>query len=151
MVRTGAIGLAMGLVACSSGGGSSSPPSIYGTWASSDGSSGAGLSLQKDGTYSLMRGNETSATSADMQITMGTFTAAGSTLTFHPTSSSCPGPVPVESATYSFDGPNLDLVIPQGVVALTPDKAGGYQGTIRFGCFDGTGAFTPRAVAPVGN
>jgi hypothetical protein len=112
--------------ACSSSSGSGGPPSLDGSWiyANSDGSAGAGAEFKSDGTYEVQELTVTSSTTVNDQIETGTFTVSGSTITLTPKQSSCPGPDAVYTLNYSFQGSNLALTQPSGIIVFQPNTAG---------------------------
>ncbi len=150
-VGTSAIALLTG--ACSSSSGGDSPSSIVGTWdyANASTNSGLGATFNSDGTYVLDLLRLTSGNAADAQAETGTYTVSGNTITTTPQKSSCPGPDPVSSATYSFQGSNLELVQPSGIVVLQPDTTMASNIALAIGCFDSSGNFTAEPLAPVTN
>ena len=142
----------LGAVSC--GGGSSSPESqLIGQWISTDstGSQGVGLEFDSDGTYVAQLLELTSSTSANDEGESGVYTATSSTINFTPQKSSCPGPDPVYSLTYSFSAGGLVVATPSGAIGLTRNNPGLANGTITFGCFQPNGSFVASPVAPVGN
>jgi hypothetical protein len=138
--------------ACSSSSGG--PPSLDGNWfyADSAGTSGVGVSFKNDGSYELQELVLTSSTSGNDQVEIGTFTVSGNTITVTPTQWSCKGPDAIYQLTYSFDGSNLSLAQPSGIIVMQPNNNTASSGeAIAIGCFDTAGNFTPEPLAAVSN
>jgi hypothetical protein len=148
-----AVVFALLVPACSSSSGSGSTPSLYGTWAylNAAGTEGEGITINSDGTYVLSLLQITSPASANVQSEQGSFTLSGSTITATPKEATCAKPDPVYTATYSFQGSNLEIAEPSGVIVFQPDNATGSNIAITFGCFSSSGTFTASPLVPVSN
>lgn len=108
-------------------------------------------SFNADGTYAQGSILVTSATSADVEAEGGTYSVTGRSITFTPTKSSCPGPIPVWSAGHSMVGQNLVLSFPKGAFEFAPNDAPtGATVNVRFGCFV-NGVLDPRPLVGVRN
>jgi hypothetical protein len=128
------------------------PHSLYGNWTqdSFPGGSANNLALSEDGGYEhvtlVVRGISSETSWAQAEVETGSFAAHGSTITFTPTASSCPG---AAGAAYS-----INYVI--SAFALTIDQedylptleppAAGYPLTT--GCFEST--LMPPDCSPAG-
>jgi len=144
----------LGAIGC--GGGSSSPESrLVGEWIVFDSTStnAVGLTFNSDGTYAAQQLELTSSTSANDEGEGGVYTATTSAITFTPQKSSCPGPDPVYTFSYSFNAASLVISAPSGVISFerNPYANSGASGTLTFGCFQADGSFVPEPIAPVGN
>jgi hypothetical protein len=142
------------LFAIGCGGGASSPEEqLSGTWVSSTSTSGAGITFVGDGTYITQFLQLTASGSALDEMESGTFSVSGNKLNFAPQKSSCQGPIPLWSSTYTIAGSVLTLFGSGGLVSFNRDSSmpgGGVQ--IAFGCFSADGTtFTPSPLEPVGN
>src|SRR5256885_1199284 len=82
------------VAACSSSKSGADSPTLYNNWiySNANGTGGVGLTLKSDNTYAQIFIALTSATSADTEIETGTFTTAGSKITFTPQKWSCEEP-----------------------------------------------------------
>jgi hypothetical protein len=128
---------------------------LVGDWlfTNADGSGGVALTLKADDTYVASILTTTSASSLDAQVEDGNYSSASTTITFTPTKSSCPGPDPADTESYSFAGANLVIAGGSTVITFAPNNAPSSTTTavLTAGCFDNTGAFTASPVAPVTN
>jgi hypothetical protein len=142
------------LAACSSTGVAEGSPDLDGTWAyvSADGTQGLGATFRSDGTYELDPMVFPTSGTAQQRVETGTYSAAGSWITFTPHHSSCPGPDPVVTAPFRLNNGYLYLTAGSTEVALqraaTPAPA---TATVQIGCFDASGTFTAAPVAAVQN
>jgi hypothetical protein len=143
------------VAACSSSSGGG-PPSLYQDWLYTDssGNSGIAATFKSDGTYVVSDLMITSSTSANAQVETGTFTASNGSLAMAPKEDSCPGPDAAYSLGYSFQGGNLEIVQPSGVLLMQPNTTSpGSIGSfaITIGCFDGSGNLKASPLAAVSN
>jgi hypothetical protein len=145
--------LALGAVGC--GGGSSSPASrLVGEWIAIDstGTEAVGVTFESDNTYVAQTLALTSSTSALDEGESGVYAATASEITFTPRKSSCPGPDPIYSLSYSFSGSSLVVYTPSGGLSLEKnDSPGGGSASITFGCFQSDGSFVPSPFVAVSN
>ena len=139
--------------ACSSGSGGGSPSLTGTTWeyANSAGTAGEGVVFNTNGTYALLVLQLTSSSSGNVQEETGTYVVSGNTITVTPKEWTCPGPDPVYSATYSFQGSSLAITEPSGVVIFQPDDQMASMAALTHGCFSSSGAFTAMPLASVSN
>ena len=95
----------------------------------------------------------TSASSANLQSEEGSYGGSGSSIAFKPTHSSCPGPVPAGTASFTLEGADLVLTGPNGVTTFTPIIGSPPSNALMntFGCFDSNGNFTAHPDGPVEN
>jgi hypothetical protein len=138
--------------ACSSSSGGGTP-SLDGTWyyVNASGTAGAGATFKGDGTYLLQELVLTSSSTGNDQMETGTFVDSSGTLTLTPKQWSCPGPDAIYKLSYSFNGGNLVLAQPSGVIIMQPDTQTGSTGAITIGCFDSSGNFKASPLAAVSN
>jgi hypothetical protein len=149
----GSMGLVIAALGCS-GATTSNGPSLVGTWVSTNaaGTTGAGFSLKSDGTYVLDSLVETSPTTGNAEVEIGTYTSTSTTITMTPKQWSCPSPDPVSTVTYTFNGNNLVVTTSSGVVTFNPDTAAPSSTiAITDGCFAPSGTFTAAPIAVVTN
>ena len=88
------------------------------------------------------------AATGNYQDEAGTYVNDGTTITFSPTVSTCPGVAePPYALTYTIDGSNFVLDRAGGPATFQPEETGGPPGTaiveIVTGCFASDGSFTP--------
>jgi hypothetical protein len=141
------------------GGGSSSGSNrLVGDWLfeNADQSGGLALNINGDGTYEAgpLVITSVSATSgtANVQVEDGVWTATATEITMTPNKSSCPGPDPASTLSYSFLGANLAITTPSGLITFAPNNGTTSQTiALTTGCFDQNGNFTAAPVAPVSN
>lgn len=112
-----------------------------------------GMTFLDDGTYLTQDIFITGGNTAVDEAEKGSYVAAGNAITFTPTSSTCPGPVPRWSAAYSVRSDALQLTPGATTVVFQRAATGGSATNfaVTFGCFAQDGTFTPRQLAPVSN
>lgn len=127
---------------------------LYGEWINQvSSSSGLGVSFKADRSYSLISIliTSTAGTTADAEIENGTYTVAGSTLTFTPREATCPSPIAIWATTFSISGQTLVFHGTSAAVSfLRSTSTGGGSAIVRYGCFE-NGVLTPHPLAPVAN
>jgi len=91
-------------------------------------------------------------TNGSFGVTMdaGSYAAVGGMLYIAAEKATCPTPSSV-SAQYTVAGGALTIVTPNGVLVFERNTSNGasFTGTIVYGCFDSTGAFTPSPLIPI--
>jgi hypothetical protein len=145
------------LAVVSSCGGSSRTPEerLVGYWSYSNPVGGNGIELQFTGTTYMSRDWQLvslTSTPAYQEVQTGEYSATDTEITYTPTSSTCPGPAPVYTGSYSFDEDRLAIV--ESTRAFTLVRRTGpasTDGTIFFGCFQPDGSFVQSPFGPVGN
>ena len=145
------------VIGCGGGGGSAASR-LDGSWLfTSPNGVGVGAIFSPDDTYVAMVIVVTAAGqnsgSLEMQVEKGRFSVSGDQLTSTPTHWTCPGPDPIDTATFSFSGQDLVISSPTGFITFAPNNAPTSTATITatLGCFDANGAFTASPLAPVTN
>jgi hypothetical protein len=95
----------------------------------------------------------TSPSTANLQSEEGTYGGSGTSIAFTPTYSSCPGPVPASTASFTLQGADLVLTGPNGVTTFTPIIGSAPSNALMntVGCFDSNGNFTAHPDGPVEN
>jgi hypothetical protein len=147
-------------VLCSCGGDLKTPAErLVGHWDYSNPVGGNGIELQftasSFGDTYMTRVWELfslTGTAAYEEVETGEYAATDSQITFTPTSSTCPSPVPVYAASYTFDEDSLRIVEPTRAFTLVRRAGGPSSGaTIFSGCFQPDGSFVHSSFAPVTN
>jgi hypothetical protein len=159
------------LIACGmllAGCGSSGPPgepSLTGIWwVSSSPPRDTSLTFSDDGGYLFEQyvfsnfiddsGGNLLAATGNYQEETGTYVSDGTTITFSPTVSTCPGATdPPYALAYTIEGSDFVLDRPGSTPTFRPEDVGGPPGTaiieIVTGCFAADGSFTPSAPTTV--
>lgn len=142
------------LVGCDGGSDPATPnDALVGAWLYDGGDFGAALAFYDDGTYAAHNIYPTGASSALDQIEKGSFDADGRRVSFFPSQSTCPGPVPSYYSDYVARASTITLT--GGSLAVTferiqaQDPSGGLALTL--GCFYPDGTFAPGPLSPVSN
>ncbi len=140
----------------SCGGGSSETPQqrLIGQWlyTNSAGSAGVDITFNTNATYTAQILQLTSTTSANDEIEDGVFSTTDTEITFTPQKYTCPGPDPVYSVTYSFNGDSLLLSLSTGATAFSRNtNPASSNMTIGFGCIQSDGSFVTSPLVAVSN
>jgi len=98
----------------SSGSPASGSPTLVGTWLAVDGPTSVELVLSSDGTYQVTVLVLTSTVTGDELVEKGNFVVSGATITFTPTSLTCPGALTPSTDLYVFNGGGLVTTAPGG-------------------------------------
>jgi hypothetical protein len=141
----------VGIVACSSSS-SSGPPTPFGNWiyTNAANTAGVGITINENGTYSVLGLTLTSATTANSTEEIGSVVVTPNTISFTPQQSTCSAADPPYSATYSVTATTLDLSFPTVTLALHSNTAPASSDfVLTLGCDDTSGTFVPQALAPV--
>ena len=154
------------VVGCGGCGSSASTESetaeLTGSWVARDASNVAasyGFTFSLDGGYTrttmvvAATDQVASPGSANLAQESGVFTVSSAdSISFAPTQSTCPGPIPVYALSYGFSGRVLVMGGVTGASSFSPDPmpATATPATT-YGCYDSTGAFTAHPLAPVTN
>ena len=142
--------------AASCGGGNSETPQqrLIGQWlyTNSTGSAGIDITFNTNATYVAQILQLTSTTSANDEIEDGVFSTTDTEITFTPQKYTCPGPDPVYSMTYSFNGDSLLLLLSTGATGFSRNTTPAATNfTLAFGCFQSDGSFVASPLAAVSN
>ncbi len=138
------------------GGGNSETPEerLIGQWVytNSSGSTGIDVTFNTNATYTLQVMRLTSTTSANDQVETGIYSATENELTFTPQKYTCPGPVPVFTEGYSFNGDSLSMLFSDAVLVYSRSTTPAATNfSISFGCFQTDGSFVQAPLAAVSN
>jgi len=122
------------------------------TYTNSAGNAGVVITFKTDDTYSAQVMQLTSTTSANDEVETGVFSVTDTTITFTPQQYTCPGPDPIYTYKYAFNGDSLSMLIPSGAVAFTRYTGpAASNAVITFGCIQSDGSFVQSQLAPVTN
>lgn len=133
------------------GGGSSPQDRLQGVWISESDEFECLYSVGFDGDYvELKEVCVLEGGGIAVVLHSGSFTATEDRVSISVEASTCANPRVARSASYSFQGESLSLVLPDGVIWFerAPPPSGG-SGSATFGCFDDEGFFEPRSIGPV--
>ena len=138
------------------GGGSSETPQqrLIGQWlyTNSSGSAGIDITFNTNTTYTAQILQLTSTTSANDEIEDGVFSTTNTEISFTPQKYTCPGPDPVYSLAYTFNGDSLLLSYSTGAVAFSRNTTPAATNfTAAFGCIQSDGSFVVSPLAAVSN
>jgi hypothetical protein len=138
------------------GGGNSETPKerLIGQWLYTNSSGGAGIDItfKTDATYSAQVLQLTSTTTANDEVETGVFSTTDTEITFTPQKYTCPGPDPVYSVTYSFNGDSLLLLLSTSATAFSRNTTPPTTNfSIAFGCIQSDGSFVVSPLAAVSN
>jgi hypothetical protein len=115
---------------------------LIGKWAYSDTSSWGGLQFYSTSAYGAETLQPTSTTTANEESERGVFSASETEITFTPQGYSCPGPEPVYTLPYQFNGDVLVVTYQTGSVSLSPNTAfPSWSASVTYGCFQSDGSF----------
>ncbi len=135
------------------GGGATSNAPLVGTdWesVSSDGTSALDIELNADGTF-LLQAFAVGSTVIDDEAQNGTYSIAGSTITFVPTEWTCTGSDPAFAETLLLSGGVLTLSDSTGSTSFSPAASQvSANASVTFGCFSSSG-FVASPLVPVMN
>jgi hypothetical protein len=162
-MRLALIACGMLLAGCGSSG-SPSEVSLTGIWFSNSPPRDASVTFSNEGGYLFEQyvfsnfindsGGKLLAATGNYQDETGTYVSDGSTITFSPTVSTCPGADdPPYALSYTIDGFDFVLDRPGDTATFQPEETGGPPGTaiieIVTGCFASDGSFTPSVPTTV--
>jgi hypothetical protein len=109
-----------------------------------------GITLNSDGTYVVSLIQLTSATSANVESEVGTFTSTATTITFSPSKASCTeATVPPYTEKYQLSGNLLTVSDSGGVTVYQLDTSPASSIALAEGCFI-NGSFVPTPLTPTG-
>ena len=138
----------------SCGGGNSETPKerLIGKWLYSGSSAGIGLQFNSDATYSAQVLQLTSDTTGNDEVEKGVFSATDTQIVFTPQMYTCPGPLPVYTLAYTFNGDSLSVMFSTGAMGFSRNTVPASSNfIITFGCFQSDGSFVTSPLAPVSN
>lgn len=137
------------------GGGSGPDPNVArlaGNWIIVGSAAAIFFDFSSDATY--VRGiiQATGATSANVEIENGDFSADAANMYMSPRQWSCAPPDPPYYLSYSVTASALTFPDPTGAVVLVRNTAPATSGVVlTYGCFDDQGVFAPMSLVPTGN
>ena len=137
----------------SCGGNSETPKErLIGKWIYTGSSAGIGLQFDSDAAYSVQVLQLTSTTTGNDEVEKGAYSATDTQITFTPKMYTCPGPVPVYTLDYSFNGDSLSVLFSNGAMGFSRNtEPASSNFIITFGCFQSDGSFVSSPLAAVGN